>query len=137
METPGRGAKNFTMLAPHHERRSVKKDGMAEKANGASHIAEPATNDAKGQGLVIQMGGFVAEDAFTNRTEQGRASGLAQRLIKGNSKDLRRYEDRHASFQSGQFAKPAKRVVNPVAGEPGNPLAIQEVPQHEAVPLFL
>lgn len=136
-EGPAGGTEDAAVLAPEQQGRAMEQQGMAERAKGASFSAERAANQADGEGLILEVGGFIAQDALTNGVEQAGRRGVAKRAIVGHGENFRGHQHDGAGFQAGELAQTAKDAIHPIVGEPGDSLAIQKAPQHCAMALLL
>src|ERR1035438_5800464 len=83
------------------------------------------------------MGRLVTKDAHAYGAQQRRSGGIPQRLIERNSQDLGGDQHCSASLQARQLPQAPEYFIQPVIGQPGNPLAVQESPQDTAVLLLL
>lgn len=110
---------------------------MAERANGTSCSAARAAKQADGEGLVMQVGGFVAQDALTNGVEKAGTRRIAEGAIEGHGENFGGDQNDGAGLQASELAETAKDAVHPIVGEPGDLLAIEEAAQHCAMALLL
>lgn len=136
-KSPARGAEDAAVLAPDEQSGAVEQQQVAERADGASFFAEWAANQADGQGLIMEVGGFVAQDALANGVEQAGTGSIAERAIKGHGENFSGNEHDGRGLQAGELAETAKDTVHPIMGEPGDVLAIEEAPEHCAMALLL
>lgn len=135
-EKSSRRNEDAAVLAPEEQGRAVEQHRVEVRANGASCSAERAADQADGQGLIIQVGGFVAQDALTNGVEQAGTRGIAERAIERHGENFGGDQDDGAGLQASEFAETAKDAIHPIVGEPGDFFAIEEAAQHCAVALL-
>jgi hypothetical protein len=136
-KTPSRCMKHSAVLLPKQYCRALEKHRVTEAAHRASFVTERAANQSESESLVIQVGCLVTEDAHTNRAEQVRARRIPEGLVEGHGENLRRNQHHRADLQASQLTQSAEDSIDPMAGQSGNPLAVQKAPQDTAVTLLL
>src|ERR1035438_6258955 len=83
------------------------------------------------------MGRLVTKDAYADGAQQRRSGSIAKRLVERNGQYFGCNQHCGARLQAGQLPQAPKYFVQPVIGQPGNPLTVQESPQDAAVLLLL
>src|SRR5207245_8965839 len=70
---PSRSMKHSAVLFPQQYCRAMEKHRVTETADRASFVTERAAKQSQSEGLVLQVGCLVTEDAHANRAEQAGA----------------------------------------------------------------
>ena len=98
---------------------------------------QPPPDQSQCQRLILQVRSLIPQNSRADCLQDPRIRRPAQRRIKRNRQHLSRHQHHHADFQSRQFPEPPEHPIHRIATQQRDALMLEEVPQHQAMPLLL
>lgn len=113
------------------EERTVRKG-----SNGAGDSRGAPLERPQGNGLVVQVVRFIAQNLNADAAKKHRSRCVPKRLVEGNGEHLGGDQDRDANFEPRHLAQAAEGPIDPVFPQFGNAFPIEKSREEEAVALL-